>query len=393
MRRTSQPNPSAVSAPSARAAAGPRLRAFSLIEVVGVMAVFAVLAAAVAPTFIKRIDAEAKNKEKEMLQAITNGFIRASLESRQIVGLANLPATVGTYLGYSASQVSTTPRGFARQFILDPLININGGTLPYTQGVTGSTNIPINGRILILSTVAKALPTLNPSDTEFAEIWDAAEDTVPAPLSSWGGQGEDLLIARIELASLFHKVVLVNVDASPSIGRFAVNSFVKPWVGGMPFVNSAGSEATRVEAYYMGGTVLNFYRFNANLDTREVVHTDMSFIYQNNKWARRLGGSDDVIGAFGQLVTDFLKPPAPADPKFAATQQAVINEFYSFLYGYSVWAYGDSSTVTNKLGTTISPAVAPYAGAGASSATLYPNYAVAEEARVHMVNFTDSLIH
>jgi hypothetical protein len=149
---------------------------------------------------------------------------------------------------------------------------------------------------------------------------------------TWGGKADDLLIERIELIP-FRKVLLINVEIER--GTLRVDEHGLTTVAAAP---SPG--ATPVEGYFLDGTVLSLYHPNSTLDTREIIHADSTFVYQNNRWGRRLGANDDVLDDFGSWVAEFLKPPAPEDPKFGATQQAVVNEFYSFLWGYGL-GHGD----------------------------------------------------
>lgn len=362
---------------------------FSLIELIGVLAILAVLAAAAGPTLIKRMDFEAKTAEKKTLASFTNALVTGILSSNQIPDAPNMPASIARVLNCNASQVTANARGFTRLFIADPAVSISGAGLPYTQGTAGASALPSNARAVIISTIAKALPTIAPDTAEFAEIWNAAEDTIPSVLSSWGGRGEDLIIERVNFSPLFFKLLLKNVDPTPNDrpnqGYYSLQDY------GIVYVQPQD----QFSAYYLDGTLLTLYRWPgtaADRDTREILHSDISFLYQKHKWARKLEGSDEVVGTFGELASEFVKPPAPADPEFGSTQQAVLNLLFSFLTSYGNWAYGDTSTVTNKAGTVISPSVPPYAGGGSGSGGNYPGWAVLSEASVNLNNFTVNLI-
>jgi prepilin-type N-terminal cleavage/methylation domain-containing protein len=381
-------------------------RAFSLIEMIGVMAIIALIAAAAGPALIKRVDYAAKTTEKATLASMTNAMVRTCLYSNQIPDVANIAGAIQKSLNCNLSLITNTPRGFTRLFITDPAVVINGVTnnLPYTQSSTVLSSQPANARAVIISTIAKALPSISPNAAQFAEIWNAPADTIPSVLSSWGGRGEDLQIERVDFGTLFHKVVLKNVEPVPAVGPAAI-----PTLGFYSFETYGilnvrpGSQAS---AYYLDGTLLTLYRsshYNSSpptnptdindADTREIIHTDISFIYQNHKWTRRLEGSDDVAGSFGTLVNNFLKQPAPPDPKFAATQQSVMNLMYQYLWAYTTWANGDPSSVTNAYGTVITPAVPKYAGGGSGNGVNYPTYSQANEAQANLATFTDNLIH
>ena len=360
--------------------------AFSLIEMIGVLSIIAILAAAAAPAFIKRIDHESKTVEQRKLRQYSETLIRAAVQDRRIRALSEWPQRIASSLDQHLSQVSTNSRRFPRVFLAHPDLSIAGAGLPYVQGASGSATLPVSARGLILSTIATALPDLSSiSAADFDNIWNTPDGTMPTALSSWTGRAEDLIVERVEFSPLFHKVLLVNVDPSPYVGRYSIDIPANAWVNTLPSVNHESSFA----AYFMSGTVLTFYRNNNLRDSSEILASDMSFTYKNDRWARRLGSSDDVMGNFGQLIGDFLSPPAPADPKFAATQQAVVNEMFSFLWEYAAWARGDPSTNYTYSGTNIWPAVPQFHG----DTPNYPSYSRVYEAQVNLESFTDNLIH
>jgi prepilin-type N-terminal cleavage/methylation domain-containing protein len=361
-----------------------RAKAFSLIEMVGVLAIISLLAAAAAPTFIKRIDHDFRTSEKLVTRKLAEGLRENCIRNGRVPAVPDWPAAIASNLDLNVSQVLANSRKHTRRFLADPAFSINGSALPYVQGTSGSLSAPVNARGIILSTAAVPLPSLTGiSGTDFTNIWVTADGTKPAALSSWGGRAEDLIIERIDLAPIFHKVVLVNVDPLPddlpNRGYYALSTNAATWHPPESFLT----------LYVIQDTVLSFYRANGtSVDISEILKNDMSFVYRRSKWGRRLGGSDESIGDFGELVSEFMEGPPPAAPKFAATQQAVINEVYSFLWAYAVWANGDANTVYTASGTAITPAVMPF-----GSAPNFPNFLRADEARTHMVDFTNSLIH
>ena len=359
--------------------------AFSLIEMVGVLAIISLLVAAAAPTFIKRIDHDFRTSEKLVTKKLAEGLRENCIRNRRVPAVNNWAAAIASNLELNVSQVLTNSRKHTRRFLAEPAFSINGSALPYVQGTIGSSSAPVNARGIILSTAAVPLPSLTGiSGTDFTNIWVTADGTKPAALSTWEGRAEDLIVERIELASIFHKVVLVNVDPLPddlpNRGYYALNTGAATW---------RPPESLQT-AYIIQDTVISFYRADGtSVDISEILKNEMSFVYRRSKWARRLGGSDESIGDFGELVSEFMEGPPPSEPKFAATQQAVINEVYSFLWTYSVWAVGNTNTVYTASGTPLTPAVAPFA----SSTPNFPAYLRAKEAWEHMRDFTVNLIH
>jgi prepilin-type N-terminal cleavage/methylation domain-containing protein len=352
-----------------------RAEGFSLIELIGVLTIIAVLAAAAGPTFIKRIDYAAKTAEKEVLRSLTNALVTGCLANTAIPAAASMPATIAQVLNCNVAQVTVNARGFGRLIIVDPSISI-GGAQTNLQTSAGISTPPSNARVVILSTIAKGLPTIAPDAAEFEQMWTIPADSVPTVLSSWGGRGEDLLIERVNFGPLFYKLVLSNVDplpaTKPNLGHYSIQS------DNTNYVNPSGT----FSAYYYEGTLLTLFKADGvTKDTRQILYSDISFLYQNHKWSRRLQGSDESVGTFGELASEFIKPPAPSDPKFAATQQAVINQLYSFLWTYDNWAYGD---------TNATPIIPPYQRG--SAVANYPSYSLVSESQVHLDEFTGNLI-
>jgi type II secretory pathway pseudopilin PulG len=349
--------------------------AFTLLQLIGVLSVFAILASVIIPVGIKRMDQAARDAEESSLAAMAEALVQSSLKSRTIPAVNSLRTVIATYLNEPTNKTGLNKRGLARVFLADPSVSINGGGLPYTQSHVGSSYRPMGVRFLILSTVAVGLPAIN--STNFDNIWNTAKGTVPTSLSSWAGRGEDLLVERIELGPYFRKVLLMNVDPVPATGIYSIdNATTNGLTGSTPFV-----------AYYLEGTVLNVYRPNGAIDFREVIKEDFSLVYQNEKWRHELGGDSGDSGDFGQLVDRFLQGPCPCDPENGANQRAVVNAIYDYLWGYADWAFGDTSAT---------PAIPPFAGSSSSFTPQYPSYTIVNNAAGHLSgsdsSFTDNLI-
>src|SRR5688500_12172788 len=105
-------------------------RAFSVIELIAVLSIIALLGAALVPSLISRADVSAKTSERLVLKSMAQAVTKASAINRQIPDAANIPALVGSYLGYDTSRVVANPRTLPRRVLVDPLININGNVLP-----------------------------------------------------------------------------------------------------------------------------------------------------------------------------------------------------------------------------------------------------------------------
>src|SRR5947207_784081 len=162
--------------------------AFSLIEMIGVLAVIAILAAALAPSFVRQMDKSAGDQESAALKSFGEALQQSIMRQRYIPSATDWASTVATELGVDVTAVTDSPRRQPRFFLIDPNLNINntgvtpGGNgepaLPYTQANAGSANLPASPRVLILSSIGFALPggivSGVPTAADFTNIWNSA---------------------------------------------------------------------------------------------------------------------------------------------------------------------------------------------------------------------------
>jgi len=145
-------------------------------------------------------------------------------------------------------------------------------------------------------------------------------------------------------------------------------------------VSLAGGQLT---AYVLDGTTVKLYRGGSanstNLQLRVIMNSDQSFVYLNNRWTRDLSSNDpgDLDpGSFGDWVDQFLScgGPGPPYPDNWASPQAIVDQLYSYLWAYSVWADNSFQGIG---GTTVQN----------------PLYRVAYDAEVSLDEFSNNLIH
>src|SRR5258708_6620354 len=135
-------------------------RAHSLIEFIGVLAVLVILAAAITPVVVRRMDRAAWTKEVNDLGAISNALSLSILRNYTVPNESSWAATAANWTARPVSQISTNNRRYARLFLYDSggwMTNASAGS-GYTQTTNGTATLPANARISIVSTIGNALP-------------------------------------------------------------------------------------------------------------------------------------------------------------------------------------------------------------------------------------------
>jgi len=312
-----------------------RNRAFTAIEMIGVLSVIALLAAAIVPNVIRKIDRATWERETSDLNVMANGLLQTVRTDKSVPASNGIAQAIARYSSLATSQVTNTPRALSRVFLVDPNLNLNGvvpSSLPYNQGNSSWTNPPINARMMILSTIARPALVVNPNN--FNAIWNTTLTQGTVVGITGGQKADDLCIQRVDMGLLFHKLVLLNIDRTNN-GYFTFDS------NPSSFVSNSGGQFT---ACVLDGTALNLYSGGsaANLQVREIAYQDQSFVYQDNQWSRNLssGVSTQPLDTFGTLVSRFLAAGALNPTKFKATQRATVDEMYSYLWGY--WSWGQA---------------------------------------------------
>jgi len=314
--------------PSTRSSSG----GFTAIELIGVLSVIAVLAAAIMPNVIRKIDRAMSERETSDLAVMANGLVQTIKRDKIIPATNSVATAMAKYLDLSLSQVKTNSRGFARAILVDPNFStpIAGNNLrssSYQESNTDSTNVPSNTRVLVMSTIAQ--PAVSTISDSFATIWNTSLNTSPP---TWTGKLDDLRIQRLDLGSLFHKLFLLNIDTN-NAGYFTLEANA---------VSSVAPNGGAITLYVLDGTALSLYaggNNSSNLQTRMILVDDQSFSYQNGRWGTDLSQGDlnESLGDFGTWVAKFLAASPPPYPDNHASPQAVVDQFYTYLWAYWVW--------------------------------------------------------
>lgn len=305
-------------------------RAFSLLELIGVLAIISILATILTPVAIRQIDSAFARREIAHLHALADGLRRSIIHHSHIPSEQDWITCVAGELGIPGNDVRYNVCRNERIYLIDAHLQIgpDGGRLPYTQGVAGTPQ-PIHPRILIVSNLdpTKTLPfssgVLNADS--FAELWNTPDLSVPA---SWQGRwqsresAEDLKIERIHLGPLFHRVIL-NCYAPPR-AFYSIND------SGTQSVSSEG-----VSSYYIEGSTLTLHDSNETPELTHIVRRPASFLFEREAWSARLFWGPPSTDA-GLLLAQELFLHAPASNATLPTQCS--EAMTKFFLRYSDWA-------------------------------------------------------
>jgi type II secretory pathway pseudopilin PulG len=270
--------------------------AFSLIEVIGVLAVFSILAAVILPNLVRKIAEANGTREEQNLAVLSRGLTDYVRTRQEIPGGLSWVSNVATFTGLNADEVSRvnpTDSNSARVYLVYPEFTPSSGSDPVLTTSSAGFVAPTNARVLFLSTTktSLALPVSSgkASNTAanrdaFDSIWNWNFDpSTKAPPSGWPAvwnqNGEHLHVRRLNLAPFFHHLTVSNTQFPTNVPFAKFNNLA-----------TVAFDATNaVDAYYLEGTVVRLYKHDtpyagppANPDQLDLTHTveaDVNFIY------------------------------------------------------------------------------------------------------------------
>jgi type II secretory pathway pseudopilin PulG len=300
--------------------------AFTLIEMIGALAVVVILASMAVPVAVRQIDRAAWNAEVATLSSISNAIVMQIIRNKTVSSTNTWASDAAYWAGLPPSRITTTPRNYSRAIFMDTSGWLGSTALPFTQPNTGTT-MPTSARLMILSTISTALPS---SLGSFNTIWNTPEKTKPTGggWTSWTGKGEDIVIQRVNLQPLFHRVVLFNRDPSATC-NFSIDTT------NLVQVNP------QYEGYYLHGSVLGMYT-NTSLILSEIVNKDECRLFEGGIWSDRIGGGPPSTFSgstnLDQIAYAFVQSPSPTSTKRGDNTIGVADMLLSYMISYSSWA-------------------------------------------------------
>lgn len=309
---------------------------FTLIELVGSLAIIAILASILTVTVVKRMDQSAWTRETADMNAIATSYSQCSLRNKSIPGHGTWATAVASDLSLPVSAITSNPRGLARAFLVDPNLSIGsgGGVLPYTQ-TAGGADKPVSARVILVSSLAQALPVSSgvPSSTEFNALWATADGAKPVSetWTPWSGSGADLCIKKINLESLFYNLILINHDTA-NLATYSIDSTSTSTVavGGLGW-----------NRYYFAGSVVGLHSPNGAVQTKYLLQRDISFVFEGGFWNGMIGGGQSVnalADMFAAQASVFYNSANNPLAQSGGTVYSALVAMYTFMFNYTLWA-------------------------------------------------------
>jgi type II secretory pathway pseudopilin PulG len=398
-----------------------------MIEMIGVLAVLAILATIIISATPRQLDVVATNLESTNLVNYANALQNSILRNRYIPGTNDMAQVIATELGMDVKDVNINGRYNQRAFLSDPDMQFytNGAFLDSTHLVTrgpwqqniggaflvppgatatyggGSNNPPQKVRLMIVSSLTKGLPgtlaTLNAND--FNQVWATTDDGLPnvSVFSGYGFGVDDLKVQRIDLSPLFVHLILYNYNyPASSVGQFTIDP---DRVGAI--INTVPNGQYGIDTYFLRSTVLGLLKSTSaggTLDANQILNRDTSFAYALDTWRSSINlgeGVDPKAALFGNalwaVAQVFQSSPANslAVVNFGkqVTPPIVVTNIWMFMSNYVYWASNGFPSgaisnsvknsqdvmVSNFFGLCGSDKWRPSTGAGANSLNFSSN--------------------
>ncbi|MEM6818855.1 MAG: type II secretion system protein [Pseudomonadota bacterium] len=194
-----------------------RQSGFTLMELIGVMAILAVLSAVIAPSIVGTVNDAYGRAEAANLRQIAEDLELFIRRNSQIPSgaLGDWTAAVGTLSDAPVNDLALNRRGFQRVLYFDPNFFVaSGGFAGYLQ-TGGLTAPPLSPRVMLISNLRGNVTGLTNNAAVFDDIWNQRPTAALF-------ESDTLFVQRLNLGRLF-KEVLVS-SAAPNQAAISFNN-------------------------------------------------------------------------------------------------------------------------------------------------------------------------
>jgi prepilin-type N-terminal cleavage/methylation domain-containing protein len=213
-----------MSRPTLRTLAG-----FTLIEMIGVLAIISSLAAVLVPNVVKTVDEAVSEAEARNLSTLVGALDSYTSSQKRIPNAAGWVAALAASTNMSATKIDLNERGFRRGYYADPRF-LTATVAPfagYTQ-TNGLASAPFSPRIMIVSDLTRNAPAAPTTVAAFNAIWNQSAGASVV-------EGPRVRVQRMHLGSSFLPVLLTNQFTSAVAYRIGSGASVA-----LPAVSAGG---------------------------------------------------------------------------------------------------------------------------------------------------------
>jgi type II secretory pathway pseudopilin PulG len=201
---------------------------FSLIAVIGILAVITIGLSLVTPALVKILDRRHQETELLQLRRIADG-IQTYLEQNKAFP-PSLGSLIPDYVPFSGAQLTTNAHGFPRYYAAHPaMIGFNNRT-----GLSAAELI--NARFLLLSNLTQDIAPTITTPAEFESWWTTNESLVP-----------NLHLHRGNVGDLFYSLAITPKGNGASF-----------FISIAPATDSVGGLLPTHSAFHLVGTMIGF---------------------------------------------------------------------------------------------------------------------------------------
>ena len=251
------------------------------MELIGVMAVIAIMAGALAPNIFDSIDRAYADAESQNLQSLAGNLESYILENQRIPTAARsswVPA-LASVSEYPEASIEFNQKNFRRRLIADPRFFTSSDSQfkGFVQN-QGLTTAPVSPRIMLVSDMTRNVPKVANQFQVFDDIWNQSGTPVLV-------ESDDLKIERINLTDIFHRLILSNQNTNQPYYQLESGKRTA-----LPAAN--GSLDGSTTRFVLGGTRLNLFEEPYPSGSRAqslIIQSALSLRYQTNGFSWNWG--------------------------------------------------------------------------------------------------------
>ena len=181
-------------------------RGFTIMELIGAMAIIAILAAVLAPSVVDGIDRAYAAQEEANVRSLMEALEQHVLQNKRIPRetVADWTTAIAAYADLGRDDVEFNPRGYRRGLYIDPqFFSSSEAVFPGYAQTSGLSSRPFSARLLLVSDLTRNAPNPPRTAAEFAAIWDQSNTAAVV-------EGGKVKIERLNLSGHFHRLILIN---------------------------------------------------------------------------------------------------------------------------------------------------------------------------------------